>query len=161
MTPPQFTRRRRSLWLLPLMLLATACTSRTPEQQGSTSDAYAVVLQWFAKNAATALERPVVYVEARGEGLGVGLDTQAAIVASTADFADVRFIDDRSEALDSDGVRDGGVFVALGPLIDDGRDFTIECDQILSEDASIVWTFSLSYSGEVWSLTAPPVQATG
>ncbi len=60
-------------------------------------------------------ERPVVFIEPRGEGLDIGLDTQAAVISASEEFAEVRFIDDRSEALDDEGVRNGGIFIALGP----------------------------------------------
>ncbi|HUC32982.1 MAG TPA: hypothetical protein VMS14_06240, partial [Ilumatobacteraceae bacterium] len=68
-------------------------------------------------------------------------------------------IDDRSEALDSDGVRDGGIFLALGPAVADGSMVEIECDEIVSATADTGWTFQLVYRDQTWELRRDPVRS--
>ncbi len=97
--------------------LISGCTSDGPAERGSTADAYALVLQWFVDRSESEVDPPLVFVEALGEGVSIGLDTQAAVLSSTVDFAEVRFIDDRSEALSDGVVRDGGILIALGPIV--------------------------------------------
>lgn len=158
MMSPYLERFRTVLCLVPTIAMVAACTSDKPQQSGPTSGAYVAVVQWFVENSPDAQDRPIVFVEARGEGLGVGLETQAAVVSGANDFADVRFIDDRSEAMDSDGVRDNGLFIALGPLVEDGDLFNVECDQVLSEEESTVWFFTLRFRNDTWQLTLPPLE---
>jgi len=156
---PHLARRRGILCLLSAMLLVGACTSDSAEQQeGPTSGAYVAVVQWFVENSATPLDRPIVFLEARGEGLGIGLETQAAVVAGADDFAEVRFIDDRLEAFDDEGVRDDGIFIALGPVIEDGVRFNVECDQIFTEDQSTAWLFTLRFREGAWQLAGVPAE---
>jgi hypothetical protein len=73
-------------------------------------------------DAADATLLPV-FVEPLGEGYVIDLAVQADVIRGLEDVADVRFIDQRTEALEqsSDGqpVRDGGMLVALGPLLEE------------------------------------------
>ena len=141
-----------------LMCIAS-CSPNETTSTGDVADAYAVVVRWFTDRLVAEDEPPVVFVESRGEGLAIGLELQAAIVAATEDFAKVRFIDDRSEALDSDGVRDGGIFLALGPAVADGSMLEIECDEIVSATADTGWTFQLVYRDQTWELRRDPVRS--
>jgi len=149
---------------LTLALLLTAiasCGSKgDTEPHGDTADAYAIVVRWFVDNYASidadADVKQVVFVEALGEGVGIGLETQVAFVAASDSFADVRFIDDRAQAMDGDNVRDDVILLAIGPAITDGTMAIIECDQVLSEGNVLSWTFNLVYSAELWTLTSAP-----
>lgn len=64
---------------------------------------------------------PVLYLESFAAD-GVSLETQVAITAAFLDVYDVRFIDEREEAVDDDvaelPVRRGGVLVGLGPIVE-------------------------------------------
>ncbi len=140
--------------------LLIACSSNDEPDRGSTADAYAVVIRWFVERAESDVDRPLVFVETLGDGVGFGLDTQAAVVSSTAEFAEVRFIDDRAEAFENDEVRGGGILIALGPAVESGRSATIESAQFTSESDSVGWTFDLVSRGATWSLTGEPVRGT-
>lgn len=140
-------------------LILSACSSDDAPKRGSTADAYAVVIRWFVDHSGSDQERPTVFVEALGEGVGIGLDTQAAVVSSTGDFAEVKFIDDRSEALSDEGVRDGGIFIALGPAVESERSVTIDAAEIESDTESIGWTFDLISRAGTWTLTDDPVRS--
>jgi hypothetical protein len=140
-----------------VVLLAGACASNDdPTSEGQVADAYGHVIRWFVERRASEADQQLVFVEALGEGVGIALDTQAAIVESTQSFADVRFIDDRSEALDADGVRDDGILLALGPAVVDGNSAVIECDEVQSETALISRSFDLRHVGDEWSLRGDP-----
>lgn len=145
------------------LLLATiaSCGSKgDTEPHGDTADAYAVVVRWFVDNSAATGGNPdvnpVVLIEARGEGVGIGLETQVALVAAADEFADVRFIDDRSEAMDGGEVRDGVILLALGSAITDGTMANVVCDQIVGAEVVLSWTFNLGYGTDGWTLTSDP-----
>jgi hypothetical protein len=144
--------------LVCVALFLGACSSDGAPERGSTADAYAVVIRWFVDRSGSDEERPLVFVEALGEGVGIGLETQAAVVSSTDEFAEVKFIDDRSEALGDDGVRDGAIFIALGPAVESRRSATIESAEIMSDSKSIGWTFNLISRAGVWTLAGDPVR---
>ncbi len=138
--------------------LISGCTSDGPAERGSTADAYALVLQWFVDRSESEVDPPLVFVEALGEGVSIGLDTQAAVLSSTVDFAEVRFIDDRSEALSDGVVRDGGILIALGPIVGAGTEVSIESAHITSESSTIVWAFSLVSRDAEWRMRNEPEQ---
>jgi hypothetical protein len=138
-------------------LLAAACGSDgEPTNEGSTHDAYAAVIRWFVDRLPGDAEQHVVFIEARGEGVGIDLDTQAAVVEVSQPFADVRFIDDRSEAIDADGVRDGGVLLGLGPVVVEARTAVIEADEIVDEDTVVSRRFELRLVDDEWVLPGEP-----
>lgn len=165
LNPRQLRLRQRQVgallacaWALFACLIA-GCSSESSTDGGSTADAYAVVIGWFVDRSSSEGERPLVFVEALGEGVGIGLDTQAAVVSSTEEFAEVRFIDDRSEAFDGEVVRDGGIFLALGPAVGSDRSSTIEAVEIESESETASWTFDLVTRAGVWGLRGDPVRS--
>ena len=72
--------------------------------------------------------RPVVYVLGIGED-GIAAAVQADVAETLVDDVDVRFADERSEALDSgdpaEPVHDGGVLVAVGDIPDSSGDVDV------------------------------------
>lgn len=135
----------------------TGCRSNPDtEPGGDIADAYAVVVRWFVDNSAPGDNNPLVLIEARGEGLGIGLEAQAALVAASDEFADVRFIDDRAEAMDDEGVRHDVILLAIGPAIAEGTTASIACDQISGPEVVLSWTFSLEFVNDGWRLTSAP-----
>ena len=152
-----------------LLLAGTAlasCGSDPAPQRGPTAGAYATVVRWFVDRSGTQTtaaedddvdETTVVFVEPRGEGMTFGVDMQAEIIEATEPFADLRFIDDRAEALDDEGlVRDGSIFLALGPSTPKGSSTTIECDEISSDASSRPLVFELRWRRDEWVLAGPP-----
>lgn len=140
------------------LLAMVGCSDERPKNKPEDLPAaYAEVIRFFVERADLEDETPTVFVEPLGEGLGIGLDTQASIVSATEEFADVRFIDDRSEALDDEGVRDDGIFLGLGPAVMERRLLRIDVDEIRSDDAETSWAFELEHDGDqAWVLTSPP-----
>ena len=100
----------------------------------------------------------MVFVDVLGEGFEIDLDLQAAIVSSSEEFAQVRFIDARSEAFgDGDTVRDEGFLLAFGPAAIDGRTASITSDEVDSPDSARSWSFEVRHDGEGrWSLVGAP-----
>jgi hypothetical protein len=79
-------------------------------------------------------------------------------VSSSEDFAQVRFIDDRSEALGEDEiVRDDGILLAVGPAIIDGDTVSITSEEVAGGDGAMSWTFEVRRDRDGrWSLGGPP-----
>lgn len=153
-----------------MCLWTAACASTPRSARDDRAGAYAVIVRWFVDHAGgDAAERRLVFVQPRdegdgggeseGEGVTIGLETQAALISGTIEFADVRFIDDRSEALDDDGVRDGGILLALGPGDPIGNRVTIVADEITSDSVAETRTFELVVRGGEWSLSAEPTSS--
>lgn len=150
-------RRRSTLLLVLVALQFASCSSASnpPDDLGSASDAYALVIEWFVQSDRGRSDDPLVFVIALGDGTSIGLETQAAVVASTEAVADVRFVDDRSEAFKDGGVREGAIFIALGPIVRTGRRASIDCDEILTPRTELHWKFKLR-SGERWTIVGEP-----
>jgi hypothetical protein len=105
-------------------------------------------------------ELPVVYVVPLGES-DIDATVQADVASELREVADVRFADERSEALDEDEpgmpVRDEGVLVAVGDVAEEGQPVDVEVEVYRSEDdwSKRVFTFSLRSSQ--WTLTSTSV----
>lgn len=101
-----------------------------------------------------------MFVEPQGEGFGVSLELQAGIVKSTEDRADVRFVDERAEALDDAGVvRRDGLLVAIGPAVVEDGHTVISIGAGRSKGSVVQWRFELvDDDDDGWSLAAPPVE---
>ena len=158
------------LWGATVALLA-ACTDGSPSEARA-SGAYEAVIRWFAASAGDDPEPLPVFVEPRGEGTTIDLQVQAEVVAATADVANVRFIDARDEALvvvepDSSGggsiepetstpraermeVRDGGVLIRLGPVLEEGSRVTLDVDVWNDDETTETKRFVLRADGAEW-----------
>jgi hypothetical protein len=110
--------------------------------------------------AAGTDDLPVVYVEPLGDE-----DIDAAVQADTAselrDVADVRFADERSEALDEDEpgmpVRDDGILVAIGDLPEEGEPVDVEVEVYRSEDDRSTALFSFARRSSEWTVSSTSV----
>ena len=138
--------------------LFMACSPASTSADGDVADAYAVVIEWFADRSSDDPDPLLVFVEARGEGFEIELPAQASVVEASASFADVQFIDDRSEAIGDDGVRDDGILLALGPAVMDGDGAIVECDEIVTSETMTSWRFELRYVRNEWLLVHEPTE---
>ena len=155
----------RWLTAMSLVLLTVAGCSDTSDSDTDFAGAYARVIQWFVDRTGPPTsegdrEPMDVFVEARGEGVNIGLSMQAAIIARADPFATVRFIDDRDEALTEEGtkVRDDGVLLALGGAKETGSHVVIECDEFVAADQERTWRFELQTAHDEWMLRGEPEQ---
>jgi hypothetical protein len=110
--------------------------------------------------AAGTDDLPVVYVEPLSDE-EIGATVQANTARELRDVADVRFADERSEALleDEPGmpVRDDGILVAIGDVPDEGDPVDVEVETYRSEDdgSTALFTFGLASSG--WTVTSTSI----
>jgi hypothetical protein len=152
----------RAFAAIALGLPVVAVTSCSDEDQVRAGAVYVGVITWFANDRADDPEPLTVYVEPRGEGTSIALDVQAEVVSSAEEVASVRFIDTRDEALTSDDdgttvIRDEGILIRLGPVLEEGRRVTVDVDRFIDEETDERWSFSLFATGDSGRvLGAPP-----
>lgn len=110
--------------------------------------------------AAGTDELPVVYVEPLGDE-DIGATVQADTASEMREIADVRFADERSEALDEDEpgmpVRDDGILVAIGPVPEEGDPVDVEVEIYRSEDDWSTALFSFAVRSSAWTVTSTSV----
>lgn len=119
------------------------CGRATPTTVDRRDDVavYVAVLRSVAELPTTpATVRRRVFVEPLDKATQLPLDVQAAVVADLKDVADLRFIDERQEAIDDKlpgwPVRDGGVLIALGSMVEvDARNRTLTLRRSSKGDA--------------------------
>ena len=144
----------RSRAVGPLLLLCSlvllACTSEPRSSAPEPGEVYAHAITRLRAQAGTPDASAPVFVVARGEGTTIDLDVQADILRRLQDTVDVRFVDEPSEAMDDDGVRDGGIITAVGPIVADGDRATLECDLRLSASSATTWRFSFRETADGW-----------
>lgn len=99
-----------------------------------------------------------VFLQTREES-NINAEVQVGVVNELDDWANVRFIDDLEEAVDTDAdgapVRDGGTLVGLGPVGDGVVSVDLTADQYLSETETIVYDVSVRRSGGTWAVEEP------
>ena len=147
-------------------VVGTACDGGSSEDLSRSAQVYVatireVVGQQPPPDEPDALA--VVYVMPVGETT-IGADVQAEVIGELRDDADVRFADERAEAVEEDGegepVRDGGVLVAVGELTPDGDPVVMEVEVYRSE---LDWSKTLLTFAErssQWTVTSSSVLPT-
>jgi hypothetical protein len=155
-------RPSRLLALLAFVPLWSCSIGAANEDEIRASAVYDEVVRWLVDDAggATPEERMAVFIEPRGEGAAISLDVQAELIEATEDVADVRFLDERAEGLvEEDGtvvVKDEGMLIRLGPVIEDDRHVLLDVDIWESEDTSREVRFELRRRGNTWSVQGQP-----
>ena len=103
---------------------------------------------------------PVVYVLPVGEST-IAADVQAAVVGELRDETEVRFADERSEALVEDAehmpVRDDGVLLAVGELDPDGDPVASEVEVYRSDDDWSKALLTFAERSSHWTVTSSSV----
>jgi S1-C subfamily serine protease len=153
--------RRVSLIVACLVLATSSCSSQSPSQVRA-SHVYEASIRWLASQDPVDPDPLRIFVESRGEGTAIALDVQAEVIAATEDVAEVRFIDARDEALSEtdDGafvVRDDGLLVRLGPVVEDGERITLELDRWLVDNTFTTFQLTLRRTGEDWEMLNDPI----
>jgi hypothetical protein len=92
----------------------------------------------------------------KGAHSAMPLEVQAGVVDALHDFATIRFIDDRSEAIDDadprKAVRDGGVLVVMGLVPPGHDDVVIEAQRYQRTDNSVTYVIRLHRSDSTWKI---------
>lgn len=101
---------------------------------------------------------PVVYLVGAGE-VEFAATVQADVAEDLQDEVDVRFADDRDEAIDLDAadapVRDDGVLLMVEEIPDDGDTIEVSIEVYRSDrDQPGTVVFSMTEDDERWSVTA-------
>lgn len=104
--------------------------------------------------------RPVVYVVGVGE-TKIPADVQAEVAAELDDDADIRFADQRSEAMlekeEHAPVRDHGVLVTVGELAPDSDPVELDVEVYRSEEDWSKVVLTLAGGSSQWTVTSSSV----
>ncbi len=106
-----------------LVLVAAAACSDGEESAAADRTAQvveAIVRDYAAEVVVDGDAVPVVFVAEAGDGAELTIEVQVATVDAVHDDVDVRFVDDREEAIDTDAdgspLKEPGVLLGLGPI---------------------------------------------
>jgi hypothetical protein len=156
--------RGRTVLLAAIVSLTAACSAASPENpQVRAGAVYDTIVHWFADESANDPEPLPVFIEPRGEGASIQLDVQAELIKSAKDFATVKFIDSRDEALvtDEDGstvVADDGILIRLAPVVEVGDKVRIDVDVHDGDEQFTTMQFNLHRVGDAWVIDGAPVE---
>lgn len=163
-------RRRWGMGALVLLVAAVgSCGSSTDEPETADERAAAVyqsILGWVLDEelGASVDEAPewVLFVGSRSE-TPVDLDVQVAVVAALEPRVFVRFIDERSEAVEVDNeqepVRESGMLVGLGAVPEDGETIEVYVDLYRHAGDVEAWLVKLRRVRTRWEIAGTPSPA--
>jgi hypothetical protein len=152
--------------LVPFVALAALAFTSACSDNGSPDGAGrdAVVIEQVIRVVLDDLSHdpdviPVVYVV--GAEAAIPIDVQAPVAAALLDEVDVRFADERAEALDDSiedaPVRDGGVLLVVGKVPQEGRQVDVVAERYrTSADVENI-VVSLRWRDPSWSVTSTSV----
>lgn len=123
---------------------------------------YGSVIADVVDRSGVALESsddlPVLFIEAF-EADGISLEVQVEVVTSFIEQYEIRFIDDRDEALEDDladlPVRSNSVLIGLGPIVLDGT-ADVRSERYLTTQAVSAYRYTLSGRDDSWSIVGAP-----
>lgn len=108
---------------------------------------------------------PVLFIEAFDPD-GVALEVQVEVVNSFIEQYEIRFIDDRDEAIVIDleelPVRANSLLIGLGPIVLDGT-VNVRSELYLSTDDVTAYRYTLTGRDDRWATAGPPreIEAEG
>lgn len=145
------------------MLFAASCDDSSDSEMSRRAQIFVAVVEAALDEVAAAPPSdalPVVYVMRVGE-TAIDAPVQADVADALHERADVRFADERSEAVVEDveelPVRDDGVLVAIGDVAEEGEPIEVEVEVYRSVDDSFRWVLTLSGRSSLWTVTASSV----
>jgi hypothetical protein len=102
----------------------------------------------------------VLFVGSRSEGQ-IDLDVQVAVVEALEPRIFVRFIDERSEAVDVDSenepVRDRGLLVGLGAVAEQGESVEVYADRYRRAGDVEAWLVTVRRAETMWEIVGSPL----
>jgi hypothetical protein len=148
--------------LFALALLAAACSGNGAASPNEThaADVYTAVLRQLAPPPNTDKSQQVVYVAPFAEQKAISLETQAAVIANLADEADVRFVDELSEAVDDGNPGSpakGAAVILLGPVPPGSPPLEVEAQRYESDTDQTHYRFVVT-AGADGTLSAAAVE---
>lgn len=145
-------------------LAVGACTTSPDSSEDRTAGVYAAVIQAVAEEGPgefMSLEghaERVVYAGPLGDEVEIPLGVQVMVVEALRenDFATVRFVDDREEAVDAsveaEPVLEDGVLVLLGDVPEDGPT-TVEAELYVTADDVEDFAAHAAEESDSWVVT--------
>ena len=150
-----------------------ACSDSSGEPKDEAADVYSAIIRQLLveQDSATSPGSPAgsqssrgdtaaqslrsVFVEPLGDGYVIDLTVQARVVKTLKALAEVRFIDNRAEAVEKDEpgepVRNEGMLVGLGPLVQAAdRQRTVPVRRYLGPKDHEDLLVTVTASGEDW-----------
>jgi hypothetical protein len=142
-------------------LAAGSCGSGGPSEHEREANVYAAVIRALAPDGPAdlgaetdELER-VVYAGSLDEENAIPLEVQAAVVEVLDDFATIRFVDEKAEAIDEvedrEPVLEDGVLVLLG-AVPAGRSPSVDAERYVDLENDEQFQVSLERSNDDWSI---------
>ncbi len=144
---------------LALMLL-TACPSEGADEVSREFEVYRAVIAdmgaRFPTEPVEPDEEPVIYLESFAPD-GVSLQDQVDLVAAFDDGYELRFVDERVEALDEDldglPVREGSALFGLGPIVD-ADPLGVRVERYVDENEISAFRYRIDDDG--WTIVGTP-----
>jgi hypothetical protein len=156
-----------------ILMTLVACTTADDdprEGDGREAAVYESVLVWMLDEEPQRASDDVsderagwtMYVTSRHEE-PIGVDVQAFIVEALDDRVDVRFIDERTEAVE-DGderqpVREDGILVGLGAVPPEGDSVDVYVDRYREIDDIQAFDVAVRRRGDTWEVVGVPAAA--
>jgi hypothetical protein len=142
-------------------LAVGSCGSGDPGEHEREANIYAAVIQALAPDeptdpgAETEKFDQVIYAGPLDEEHAISLEVQAAVVEMLEDFATIRFVDEKAEAIDDatddKPALDDGVVVLLGP-VPTGRSPSVDAERYVDLDNDVHFRIGLERSDNEWSI---------
>ena len=127
---------------------------------------YSSVIRVVAPPPSTTPTTPLsdpVFVVAANSRSPISLEVQAGIVDILHDFATLRFVDERSEAIDTadphQPVHESGVLITLSNIPPGLTNVTIEAQRYERIDVATTYRITLQRVGTSWKPVGPPLHS--
>ncbi len=139
-------------------LSVAACSESDPVEEGTARDAAVVeqIVRELADESAEPEDLPVVYVV--GADGTISIEVQAGVAAALVEEIDVRFADERIEAIDESvderPVRGDGVLLVVQDIPVEGEAIDVPVDRYVTFDDGQRMVVSLEFVDPDWVVTS-------
>ena len=127
---------------------------------------YSTVIRVVAPPAGITPTTPLsdpVFVVAADTRSPISLQVQAGVVDVLHDFATIRFVDERSEAIDAadsqQPVHEGGILITLGKIPPGRTSVTVAAQRYERIDVATTYRITLRRVGTVWKPLRPALHS--
>ena len=156
----------RRLWVIATLVLCAgvvaSCGSGADDPatgDGRTAAVYESIISWMLDEepgvSVDQVPEWVMFVGSRSE-TQIDLDVQVAVVEALEPRVFVRFIDERSEAVEVDSedesVRDGGLLLGLGAVAEEGESVEVYVDRYRDAGDVEAWLVTVGRNETTWEI---------
>jgi hypothetical protein len=159
--------------VVPLVMLAavfasSGCSSSAIDPGADSGDdrtaaVYEPILDWLlVDEPGVGGDEPadwVLFIASRSEQV-IDIDVQASVFAALESVVEVRFIDDRAEAIDdeveTEPVKGLGLLVGLGAVPPEGDTVEVYADRYRDLEQVDAWQFTVSRADGSWEVDGEP-----